>query len=141
MKKFIRNLTLVFSSGCFGGLMNSIAIWLFGALGITAFFGVKLAPAFTQAWVYPKIVWGGIWGVMFLLPFLKKSYFLRGIIYSIAPTLVQLFIVFPVQAKKGVMGLELGMLIPLFVIIFNAIWGISTVLCLKITQEQPVQKI
>ncbi len=136
MKNFIRDLTLAFSSGGFGGLLNSIAIWLFGVAGITGAFGVKLAPAFTQAWVYPRIVWGGIWGAMFLLPFFRnKPYLLRGTLYSIAPTLVQLFIVFPIQAKKGIMGLELGALIPIFVLVFNAIWGIGTAQWLKMAQE------
>jgi hypothetical protein len=135
MRRFLRNLTLCFSAGALGGLINSLAIWFAGRTGLTALFGVTLAPAFTQAWVYPRIVWGGIWGVLFLLPLFRKLCFLRGLIYSIAPTLVQLFIVFPVQAKKGIMGLELGMLTPLFVIIFNAVWGISAALWLKVTQD------
>ncbi|MFA5117287.1 MAG: hypothetical protein WC695_00375 [Candidatus Omnitrophota bacterium] len=135
MRKFLINLTLCFSAGALGGLINSLAIWFAGKTGFTALFGVTLTPAFTQAWVYPRIVWGGIWGVLFLLPFFRKSWLPRGIIYSIAPTIVQLFIVFPVQAKKGIMGLELGMLTPLFVIIFNAVWGISAALWLKVTQD------
>ncbi len=30
--------------------------------------GVKIAPAFTPAWLYQRLVWGGLWGWLFLLP-------------------------------------------------------------------------
>jgi hypothetical protein len=32
--------------------------------------------------------------------------------------------VFPLKADKGVMGLDLGVFTPLFVIFFNAVWGL-----------------
>ena len=50
---------------------------------------------------------GGIWGLLFLLPLMKKRFLSKGLIYSLGPTLVQFFIVFPMQANKGVMGLDL----------------------------------
>ena len=36
---------------------------------------------------------------------------------------MQLFLVFPLMAHKGVLGLQLGYLTPLLVVFFNAIWG------------------
>ena len=131
-----RKLTLVFASGCLGGTLNSITVWLFGAIGITALFGVAIAPELTSAWLYPRIVWGGIWGSLFLLPFSQRNYLIRGVLYSLFPTLVQLFIVFP-QADKGIMGVELGRLTPVFVLFFNAIWGITTGLWLKFISYPP----
>lgn len=125
MRTFFRKLTLVFSAGCMGGLVNSIAVWGFGVAGITALFNVKIAPALSASWLYPRIVWGGIWGVLFLLPFLKNSCVARGLVYSLGPSLVQLFIVFPFKAGKGMMGLDLGTLTPLFVLLFNGFWGIT----------------
>lgn len=68
-KTFTRNLSLVFASGCFGGLLNSLTVWIFGFAGITALFNVQIAPTLTASWLYPRIVWGGIWGFLFLLPF------------------------------------------------------------------------
>jgi hypothetical protein len=44
---------------------------------------------------------------------------------------VQLFVVFPLKAGKGYMGLDLGTLTPLLVFIFNAIWGIATAIWLR----------
>jgi len=126
IQQFVRGLTIVFASGALGGLVNSLAVWLFGTLGITAALGVKIAPDLTPGWLYPRIVWGGLWGFLFLLPFLRHSLWLRGFIYSLAPTLVQLFVVFPLQTQQGSLGLQLGWLTPLFVLFFNAIWGITT---------------
>ncbi len=135
MKKFLRKLTILFSSGCLGGLINSLTVWIFGERGITALFGVKIAPHLTAAWLYPRIVWAGIWGLIFLLPLSLKSVLFRGFLYSLGPTIAQLFIVFPGKAAKGVMGLGLGDMTPIFVLFFNAVWGISVALWLKLVDE------
>mgnify|MGYP000216978829 FL=1 len=128
-----RNLSLVFAAGVLGGLINSLAVWAFGEFGITAAAGVNIAPKLSAAWLYPRLVWGGIWGVLFLLPMMQTSIWSRGFIYSLGPTLVQLFVVFPMKAQKGAMGLELGMLTPVFVVVFNAIWGWTAAIWLRWT--------
>jgi len=135
MGKFIRNLLLVFSAGCAGGLANSITVWLFGVWGITRSLGVDIAPALTPAWLYPRIVWGGIWGFLFFLPVLKRKAVWRGFVLSLGPTIVQLFIVFPLKAQKGLMGMDLGAMTPLFVIFFNSVWGIKASLLLKFSRQ------
>jgi hypothetical protein len=119
----MRNLSLVFVAGCWGALWNSLAVWLGGYLGIAPALGVNIAPPLTPAFLYPRLVWGGIWGLLFLLPMSRWSFPARGLLYSLAPTLVQLCLVFPVMAQKGFFGLQLGYLTPLFVLLYNAIWG------------------
>lgn len=131
MTGFLRRLTLVFASGCFGGLTNSLVLWLFGRAGIPAEFGVRLAPALTPEWLYPRLVWGGIWGFLFVVPIFRNQPFAQGLFFSLWPSVVQLFIVFPYQANKGLLGLELGTLTPLFVLFFNAVWGLSAALWLR----------
>ena len=128
-----RKLSLVFAAGVLGALLNSLAVWAAGEFGISAALGVKIAPKLSAAFLYPRLVWGGIWGVLFLLPMMQTSIWSRGFIYSLGPTLVQLFIVFPLKANKGAMGLELGMLTPLLVIVFNAIWGWTAAIWLRWT--------
>lgn len=132
---YVKSVSLVFSAGCMGGLTNSLAVWFFGKIGLTGALGVSIAPALSPLWLYPRVVWGGIWGFLFLIPFLKGKLYLKGFIYSIGPTLVQLFIIFPVRANKGIMGLELGAMTPLFVVIFNAIWGITASFWLLLSDE------
>lgn len=131
MRRFFEYLSLVFAAGVIGGLANSLALWGFGQAGITTSLGVKLAPALTPAWLYPRLVWGGIWGFLFLLPFWRQRPFSKGVLLSLAPTLVQLLVVFPSQ-NKGMYGLTLGHLTPLFVVFFNAVWGVFTAIWLRI---------
>ncbi len=119
------DLSLTFAAGCIGGVANSIAVWLSGKSGLNKMLGMSIAPEWTPAWLYPRIVWGGLWGFLFLLPYFKDSPFTQGFVFSLAPTAVVLFIVFPVQAKKGMLGLELGKLTPLFALVVNAVWGIA----------------
>jgi hypothetical protein len=131
MRNLSKNISMVFAAGCLGGLVNSLAVWAFGDLGINAALGVRIAPALTTQWLYPRIIWGGIWGLLYLLPLMRNRILSRGIIFSLGPTLVQLFVVFPLKAGKGYMGLDLGTLTPLLVFIFNAIWGIATAIWLR----------
>ncbi len=135
MGKLAKRLSLVFSAGCMGGLLNSVAVWLFGKAGITAAFGVKIAPQLSAPWLYPRIVWGGIWGLLFLLPLMKRNIWTQGLIFSLGPTLVQLFVIFPLKANKGVMGLDLGSLTPVAVVVFNAIWGVTAAIWLRLTNK------
>jgi hypothetical protein len=125
---------MCFAAGCFGALVNSITVWLFGDLGISKQLGVAIAPHLSAGWLYPRIVWGGLWGFLFLLPLLRSKPLLQGFVLSLAPTAMQLFYVFPVQAHKGIGGLELGLLTPLLVVFFNWVWGAVTALILKLAK-------
>ena len=127
----MKKLLICFAAGCLGALANSLAVWVFGDMGISRQLGVAIAPNLSAGWLYPRIVWGGIWGFLFLLPMLRSKPFLQGSVLSLAPTAVQLFYVFPVMAHKGIGGLELGLLTPLLVLFFNWIWGIVTAFTIK----------
>jgi len=143
-KKLLKEAALAFSAGAFGGLINSLTVWLFGLIGVTALLGVKIAPALIPPWLYPRLVWGGLWGFLFLLPLYvpiyglaRQPFWLRGLWLSLVPSLVQLLIVFPAKDGKGLLGLSLGLLTPLFVLLFNAVWGVSTSFLLELTKTKP----
>ena len=127
----MRKLSLYFTAGCAGALANSLIVWLFGSLGIAASLGVSIAPRLSPAWLYPRIVWGGLWGMLYFLPMLNNKLISKGLILSIGPTLIQLLVVFPLKAHKGYLGLELGVLTPIMVIFYNAVWGIVASLYLR----------
>ncbi|MBW2365513.1 MAG: hypothetical protein JRF25_10730 [Deltaproteobacteria bacterium] len=127
----MKKLLIFFAAGCLGALANSVVVWLFGDLGITKSLGVSITPALTASWLYPRIVWGGIWGLIFFLPLVNSKPFFKGTLLSLFPTIVQLFIVFPYKAKKGVAGIELGLLTPALVFVFNWVWGVVTSLTIK----------
>ena len=130
----MRRVLIFFAAGCLGALANSLAVWLLGDLGITQSLGVSISPRLTPAWLYPRIVWGGIWGFLFFLPFMNSKPISKGTLLSLFPTIVQLFIVFPYKAKKGVAGMELGLLTPVFVLIFNWVWGVVTSVTIKLSK-------
>jgi len=130
----MRILLIVFAAGCLGALANSLAVWSFGYSGISALLGVSIAPTLTAHWLYPRIVWGGLWGLLFILPMLQTKPLLKGAILSLFPTAVQLFVVFPFVAHKGMAGLELGVLTPLCVLFFNWVWGVVSALSIRMAK-------
>jgi len=125
---------IFFAAGCLGAFTNSVVVWLFGDFGITRSLGVSISPALTASWLYPRIVWGGIWGWLFFLPLLNSKPLAKGTILSLFPTIVQLFIVFPYKAHKGVAGMDLGVLTPVFVFVFNWVWGVVTSVAIKFSR-------
>ncbi|MBC2713559.1 MAG: hypothetical protein HGJ94_21935 [Desulfosarcina sp.] len=122
---------ICFSAGCLGALINSLVLWQAGELGIARWAGVSIAPTLTPGWLYPRIVWGGIWGLLFVLPFLKSRFLLKGALLSLLPSAVLLFFIFPYKANKGLAGLSLGMWTPAFVLVYNWVWGVVTAATIK----------
>jgi hypothetical protein len=82
-----------FAAGCVGALANSFTVWAFGQYGITQALGVAIVPALSSSWLYPRIVWGGIWGLLFILPILDSKLLRKGSILSLFPTDVAIDVV------------------------------------------------
>jgi len=118
-----RQLSLVLAAGAVGALANSVALWAAGSSGLTHALGVRIAPSLTPEWLYPRIVWGALWGLLFLLPLASQRWVAQGLALSLFPTLFQLFFVFP--SSVGVLGTGLGTLTPLVVLAANAVWGLA----------------
>ena len=133
MNNFMRNFSLIFAAGAWGGLVKAIVAWGFGAAGLNAVLGSKMAMGLTPMWIYAHVVWGGVWALLFFLP-LRGSYYVRGALYSLAQTLIQLAIIFP-KMGKGMWGLELGYMTPVLVTFFGVIWGLATAFWLKSSRE------
>ena len=92
------------------------------------------APLLSVDWLYPRLVIGGLWGTLLMLP-LSRNPLLRGVLISVPPTLVQLLWIFPYQSGLGWLGLELGMLTPLYVWASWLIWGWIAVLWARMTGQ------
>ncbi len=128
----IARLSYTFAAGALGGLATAITIWIFGILGITQAAGVSIAPGLSTGFLYGPIIWGGIWGWVFLLPIgASLPLLVRGLLLSLGPTIVQCLIVFPFKLDAGFLGLQLGGLTPVFVLIFNAVWGLVAAATLR----------
>jgi hypothetical protein len=122
MKSLLRRLSLLFSAGALGGLVNSIVVGEYNQ---------NLALPM----VYSRVVWGGLWGFIFLIPLKIKNIYVRGLYLSFAPTLSTWLIVLPSKGK-GLFGYKQGPWIFLTVIVFNAIWALVTAFWLKSVREE-----
>jgi hypothetical protein len=130
----MKKILICFAAGCLGALAGSLVAWQAGELGITSWAGVSMKPLLRTAWLYPRIVWGGIWGLLFLLPLLKSRYLLKGTLLSLVPTAVQLFFIFPYETRHGMMGIGLGMWTPAFVLVYNWVWGMVTTVTIRFSR-------
>ena len=130
----MRSYLLSYAAGNVGGLLNSLMLWLAGTYGLTAALGVSIAPSLSPEWLYPRLVWGGLWGLLFAMPLFAQHWLRRALLLSLLPSAVQLFIVFPYQSPYGQAGLALGTLTPLVVLLANAFWGIGTALTLRLSR-------
>ena len=123
MSKVVRNISGAFMGGLLGALVDSLNIWWLGKAGVTAALGIGLAPEFTMPWLYPRLVWGGLRGLLFILPVLKDRPLLRGVLFSSLPSAMVLLVIFPNMGKE-VLGLGFGTFTPALVVLLNFLWGI-----------------
>ncbi len=130
----MKNALLVFAAGCLGGLVYCLVMWLFTRYGISQSLGVSLYGSLAPNWVYPRIVWGGLWGLLFLLPLMSSSLFMRSLVMSLIPALVQLFIIYPFYTSQGIAGLKLGLLTPVLVWFFFWCWAFTTLVTLRLAR-------
>jgi hypothetical protein len=131
----LRKISCGIAGGAVGALFDSFNIWILGKLGVTSLLGIALQPKFTASWLYPRLVWGGIWGLLFMVPILEKSTVLRGMVLSIAPSATVLFVVFPGMGR-GMFGLGFGTFTPVLVVFLNFIWGIVAAFWYKNSAEK-----
>jgi hypothetical protein len=130
----MKNILLVFAAGCLGALIQIAAMNLANHYGLIHSLGVQLSSSYSPHWIYPRIVWGGLWGFIFLLPLLASSVFLRSIVLCLIPTAAQLFIFYPFYENKGVAGMSLGMLTPFVVLFFYWLWAFTTAISLRLAR-------
>ena len=104
----------VILAGIIGGLVNSLGIWGFGALGINQALGFNFTPTLTIPWLMPRLISSGLWGLLFLLPFWREDLLKKGIVLSLGPLLLMLFMMFPKRMKRlfqAIFGLMIELVI------------------------------
>lgn len=127
----MKNALLVYAAGSLGAVLQIVVMSLAVHYGFTQDLGVRIAASYSPSWMYPRIVWGGLWGLVFLLPILSGSLLMRSAVLSLIPACVQLFIIYPFYEGKSFAGLSQGMLTPLVVLFFWWVWALFTSLIIK----------
>ncbi len=128
-------LSVCFTAGAVGALVSSVLLWMAGVYGWTAALHVAWTPEWTVAWLYPRLVRGGLWGLLFVPGWLSESFFWRAVAVSLAPTFYELLVVFPGQSGAGLWGLELGAMTPAVAFLANIVWGLAAVFWLRLSGE------
>jgi hypothetical protein len=118
----LKKISGAFTGGAIGGFVDSFNIWLMGVSGLSDLIGIGMKPEFKAPWLYERMVWGGLWMLLLIVPVLKSRVILRGMILSLFPSAMMLFIVLP-SMGKGMWGLGFGILMPAVVIGLNFIYG------------------
>ncbi len=127
MSVWLRQLALYFAAGCVGGLVKSAVAWGAWRLGVTMLIGAHGAGALSAGVLYPRVVWGGLWAGLFVLPFLRGSVVVGGLIAGLLMTVVQ-WVVLPLWWHGGI---NLALMPFLEALILNLVWGLASALMLK----------
>lgn len=131
MTRVLNLLSVAFVAGAIGAVVNSAALLAAGRYGVLALLHVHLYPQFSLPWLYLRLVWGGLWGLLLLVPSGPRLNFGRGLFWSLAPSLFQLLWVFPQKTTLGWLGLGAGDLTPVVVLVINGIWGLAAAAWLR----------
>lgn len=93
--------SVCFCAGLIGALCNSLAAWLGGRIGLEPLAGVSLTPDWTLAWLYPRLIWGGLWGLAYFItvagPRNRNRWVRKGLWASLLPTAGNSFTSFPTR--------------------------------------------
>lgn len=132
-----RKLPVAFSSGAFGGFVEILSYYILSLAGIVTLFGMPAASGWKPEMVYRPVVWGGLWGFFFCIPFLDDIFLLKGIVLSLLPTLAAWFFFIP---RRMPAHTHPGLKSLLLMVILNALWGLATVLMIKYFEKMETRK-
>lgn len=113
-----RNLTLAFGCGAFGVLVIFAVLFVVTKAGLGTTLGLPSVPQKMPEFLYSRLVWGGIWGFLLVLPFLTPRWVLRGIVIGLLASAASIFYFHPALQKA-----QIGLIIA--ILVFNLIWGVA----------------
>lgn len=123
-------IAVCFTAGLTGALFSSVAVWLSVKYQLTSLVGVSLNPDFTLAWLYPRLVHGGLWGLAYYFSVghrkSRRHWVRKGLLTGLLPAALQLLYILPYQDGQELFGLGLGLLTPAFILCFHLVWGFFT---------------
>lgn len=116
---------LLYAAASLGGLAVALTAWGLGAAGVADAVGVGIKPPMQLPWLYKLVVWGGLWGLIFLIPLRLGPLWLKALVLTIAPVLAALVIFIPLRGG-AMFALDAGPLAPFYIYAINIPWGLVT---------------
>ncbi len=131
--RFWQKMSLAFTAGAIGAVANVVFVAIVAAVGITALLGIDSPRPSMPAFLYKQVVWGGLWGLVLVLPLLRGKWWLRGLVLGFFASLATMLIFLPrIQlpagapfASPGLFGLGWGEMMPLLILVANSVWGLT----------------
>ena len=114
-----RQLTLGFGAGAFGALILALVSAALNALKVQELIGLPPPPT-PDSYLplfYRLVVWGGIWGLLLVVPIMNRAWWLKGIIIGALATLAILFFFNPAVMTPPMRFV--------YVLVLNSIWGLA----------------
>ena len=119
-----------FTAGLLGAIASSVFLWGCNEWGVLATLGVKMKQTLDLPAFYPKMMIGGLWGLVYFftvgIPRHRRHWVRKGLWFSLLPSLVAIFYLYPNVYHRGMAGFDLGMLTPLVIVVTNLVWGLFT---------------
>ncbi|MDB6063122.1 MAG: hypothetical protein JWM78_3225 [Verrucomicrobiaceae bacterium] len=130
MQQWLRQGALCYSAGTVGGLAKGGLILACERSSLTSAFADQLAQVLHPTSFYTRLVWAGVYGLLFLLPFVRGSWLMRGLVWALVVSLLQL-VVFPLWQHGG---LHILTLTTLSLLVLNCVWGLTTASMLRLIE-------
>lgn len=136
----------VLIAGGVAALLTSLLLWVLTITGLFVLLRIPVAaPADPTQWFGWRTVSGCVYALLLFIPLLTESrQALRALIVSVVPML-KLFLWDYPQGREGWFGLNLGVTLPLTVIVTWLLWGLVAGLILErwnfggeVADEQPI---
>ena len=119
-----------FTAGLLGAVVSSLFLWSCNEWGVTAMLKVNMVQTLNLAELYPKMMVGGLWGLVYFftvgIPRHRRHWVRKGLWFSLLPSLVAIFYLYPYIYHHGMAGFDLGTLTPLLIVVTNLVWGLFT---------------
>ena len=119
-----------FTAGLLGAVTSSLFLWGCHEWGVMTLLGVKMKQTLDLSKLYPGMMIGGLWGLVYFFtvgtPSYRRHWVRKGLYFSLLPSLVALFYLYPYIFHQGMAGFDLGMLTPLVIVVTNLVWGLFT---------------
>ena len=114
------------TAGAISALAQAILIIALFKLRILAIIGLEgFDIPNNLVFIYQRITWGGIWGLLFLIPILRtRDHVTRGFLFAFVPIFATWFYFNPFHDSVGYFGLQVGVAFPIVVLLAGLFWGI-----------------
>ncbi len=117
-----------FTAGCFGGIIVNADQYLVGFLNLPKIIGLGIVPDFNMIDLLSDVMWGGVWGLLFAVPFLDNMLTLKGVLLGGFSFLLQLLTAVS-YVHEHVITINDPVALIAYLFGLNVYWGVISSVC------------